>query len=380
LTPKQKFFLFKQSKHFCSVPWNHIKIGTDGSITTCLNGKYDLGNIKDQDINAVLHTPDLVALRKNLRQDLPDANCQHCNRLENTQDYSYRYLRDLYNPRFVKSTADYDNPDDFVLNGIDLHWSSTCNLKCITCWPLQSSSIAQEMGVPIKHVPAPAAEKITDFVVENQHTLKEIYLSGGEPTLIKHNLNLLRRLRKDLDFLIRINTNLSFTDTNPVIEELKKFPNVLFTISADVADKEKFNYIRRGADWNVFVNNLTQLKKTHFSWRVNSVFFVATALHLPETQEYFMKNFDIHDFTINQVELGHTDLQCRNLPDRLKHQATAKLSAHREKYQHNKNLAGQLDNCLIELQRPIEESYVDFFETVDARAGTNWKTTFVELQ
>lgn len=380
MTPKEKFFLFKQSKNFCSVPWNHVKIDTDGSILTCVNGKYNLGNIKEHNIDTVLNTPDVVKLRENLRQDLPDTNCLHCKRLENTQDYSYRYLRDLYNSTFLQSTADYDNANDFVLNGIDLHWSSTCNLKCIMCWSKQSSSIAQEMGEPIRHVPAAAAQKIIDFVVGNQHTLKEIYLSGGEPTLIKHNLNLLRSLRKDLDFLIRINTNLTFSDNNPILQELKKFPRVLFTISADVANREKFNYIRRGAEWDVFVKNLTQLKKTHFTWRVNSVFFVATALHLPDTQEYFMKNFDIHDFTINQVELGHTNLQCRNLSDSLKQQAIIKLTSHKQKYQHNKNLEGQLANCLIELQRPAEESYENFFNDIDVRADTDWKKTFWELQ
>jgi MoaA/NifB/PqqE/SkfB family radical SAM enzyme len=202
-------------------------------------------------------------------------------------------------------------------------------------------------------------------------------MSGGEPTLIKHNLNLLKRLRKDLEFTIRINTNLSFTNTNPIIEELKKFPRVLFTISADIANESKFNYIRRGADWNVFLKNLEMLKKFHFTWRVNSVFFVATALHLSDTQEYFMHNFDIHDFTINQIEMDHNELRCRNLPYQIKQEVIDKLVSHKEKYH---ILTGQLDNCLKEVERPIEESYTNFFDSIDVRAGTNWRTTFLELQ
>jgi radical SAM protein with 4Fe4S-binding SPASM domain len=377
MTPKEKFVLFKQSRHFCSVPWNHIKINTDGSVSTCVHGKNYLGNIIDNEIHEILTNNDLIEIKKTLRKDLPSANCKDCQKLENTEDYSYKFLRDLYNPMFIKSTVDYDSPNEFILNGIDLHWSSTCNLKCITCWSEQSSSIAQELGLPIKHTPSDAAEKIINYIVANQHTLKEIYMGGGEPTLIKHNLNLLKRLRKDLDFTIRINTNLSFTDTNPIIEELKKFPKVLFTISTDIADEKKFNYIRRGADWNVFLKNLEMLKKFHFTWRVNSVFFVATALHLSETQEYFVNNFDIDDFTINQVGMGHDELMCRNLPDHVKQQTITKLLAHKEKYQ---KLTGQLDNCLTELQNPIEASYINFFDKVDARAGTDWRITFPELQ
>jgi len=376
MDPKKKFYLFKQSQNFCSVPWNHIKVDVDGSVTTCGPGLNYLGNTTKNEINDILTNSDLIEIRKTLLQDLPSSNCKECRTLENTNDYSYKFLRDLYNPMFIKSTVNYNNPNEFVLNGIDLHWSSTCNLKCITCWAKQSSSIAQEQGLPINHTPAETAEKIIDYIVSNQHTLKEIYMSGGEPTLIKHNLNLLKRLRKDLDFTIRINTNLSFTRTNPIIEELKKFPRVLFTISADIADEKKFNYIRRGASWNVFLKNLEELKKLHFTWRVNSVFFVATALYLPNTQEYFMNNFDIHNFTINQLGMDHNELRCRNLPQKVKQEVIDKLIAHKEKYS---QLTGQIDNCLNEVQRPIEESYIKFFDGVDDHAGTNWRQVFLEL-
>ena len=378
MDPKKKFFLFKQSRNFCSVPWNHFKIYTNGSVHTCVNGHEVLGNIHDQPIQDILNNPALVDIRRELAQDLRSSNCTLCQKLENTEDYSYKFLRDLYNPMFVKSTADYDNNHDFVLNGVDLHWGSTCNLKCITCQAESSSAIAQELGQPIQNVSGLAAEGAIDFMVKNQHTLKEIYLSGGEPTLIKHNLNLLRRLRHDLDFVIRINTNMTFADDNPIIAELKKFPKVLVTISAD-ALTNRFDYIRRGADWSVFMHNLEQLKKLHFNWRVNTVFFVATALHLPDTQEFFMDNFDIQDFTINQVSMGHTDIRCRNLPAALKPQVIERLQQHQEKHKLNLNLHGQLKNCLDEVQQESTESYVPFFESVDARAGTNWRDTFAEL-
>ena len=349
MNPKKKFFLFKQSKHFCAVPWNHFKIYTSGEVSTCVNGLYQLGNVHDNSLNEILSNPILRTIRNNLSQDLSDDNCKTCQHLENTEDYSYKFLRELYNPMFIKSTADYENNTDFVLNGVDLHWGSTCNLKCITCWGEQSSAIAQELGEPIRTVSAGAANNTIDFIVKNQDTIKEIYMSGGEPTLIKHNLNLLKQLRKDLDFTIRINTNMTFMDNNPVIEELKKFPKVLFTISAD-ALTDRFNYIRRGADWKHFMYNLEQLKKLHFTWRVNSVFFVGTALHLADTQEFFMNNFEITDFTINQVGT-HTSIQCRNLPDTTKKLVIDKLSMHREKYKQNVNLYGQLKNCINEVDQ-----------------------------
>ena len=374
---KKKFFLLKQSKHFCAVPWNHFKIHTDGKVYTCVNGQTLLGDSTQSPITEILANPLLCGMRDNLRQDLPDTNCAQCYKQEGTGNSSYKFLRDLYNPMFVKSTADYDT-DELVLNAVDLHWSSTCNLKCITCWGEQSSAIAQELGEPIRHTPTEAAENAIDFIVANQYNLKELYMSGGEPTLIKHNLNLLRRLRKDLDFTIRINTNRTFNDANPIIEELKSFPKVLFTISADSMG-DRFNYIRRGADWGQFLSNLDKLKKLHFDWRVNSVFFVASAYGLSDTQEFFMKNYDITDFTINQVGMDHTSIRCRNLSDDTKAAVVTKLLDHQAKYKNNNNLHGQLDNCLKELAVDASESYVPFFEDVDSRAGTDWKKVFTEL-
>ena len=64
MTPKEKFFLFKQSRHFCSVPWNHIKIDTDGSVATCVNGTNYLGNITKDEIDDILSNSDLLEIKK----------------------------------------------------------------------------------------------------------------------------------------------------------------------------------------------------------------------------------------------------------------------------------------------------------------------------
>ena len=375
---KKKFFLFKESKAFCAVPWNYIKIDTNGDVFTCVKGTELLGNIHYQDINDIVNNTTLKRLRQNAFNDVVDKNCTKCFEME-AADGSYSYLRNLYNPMFSKNVVDYSNDSEFKLAGIDLHWGSTCNLKCISCWARQSSAIAGEQGKPILNVESEAANKVIDFIVANQYNLQEIYISGGEPTLIKHNLRLLQKLDKNINCEIRINTNMMFDLSNPVLNEIKKFSNVLFTISADSADPAKFNYIRRGADWDTFIKNLQYLKQFHFKWRINSVFFVGSALGLPETHEYFLENFGITDFTINQESMDHEYFRCRNLPVNIKPVVEAKLLAHKEKYRHNKNLFGQLTHCLNELILANTASYVVRFNQIDKLAGTQWQLIFPEL-
>lgn len=374
ISPKKKFFLFKQSDNFCSVPWNHIKVDMSGDIYTCVAGKEKLGDLS-MSLEEVLTNNRLQTIRNSLSNDTVPRNCSGCRTLENND---YLYVRGLYNPMFQSSPVDYDDNSAFTLSGLDLHWGSTCNLKCITCWSKQSSSIAQEEGMPILNTPTDQADKLIDHIVQNQTTIKEIYLSGGEPTLIKHNLRLLKQLRKDLNFVIRINTNMMFDADNQIINEIKKFPNVLFTISVDEMN-ERYNYIRRGANWDKFIHNLKELQKLHFTWRVNTVFFVGSAMNLAKTQQYFIDNFNIDDFTINQLFMGHTDIRARNLSDKNKEQCIESLVEHQNLHRANKNLRGNIDNCLRELSYARDEDYRGFFDKVDQKAGTNWRELFTEL-
>jgi radical SAM protein with 4Fe4S-binding SPASM domain len=381
MDPKKKFFLFKKAQYFCSVPWNYFKINPDGTIYTCVLGKELLGNVKQQDIHEILKNPVLKEIRESLFNDQPHKNCAECNAVERktSEHGEYKFLRDLYNNYFIKSDVDYSNSDEFVLGGVDLHWHSICNLKCITCWPFQSSAIAQEMRIPIQSTNEREVEELINWMVRQQHTLKEVYLCGGEPTLIKHNLRLLRQLDKNTDCLIRVNTNLTFSDDNPVVEEVLKFPNVLFTISAD-ATGEQFEYIRQGADWRVFTKNIERITKTHAKSLINSVFFVASAQRLMQTQEFYRNEFGIDNFTVNQCRMEKYSLMSRNLPDHIKAITAENIREGIARYPGETNLVAQLNNCLDEIaEQPNGLDYKAYFDDIDSRRKTNWRNVFPEL-
>ena len=381
IDPKRKFMLFRKNKNFCSVPWNLLYVGTNGRIKTCTRGAIILDNAHDNDIEDILANKKIQEMKSCITKDTPIVNCRACTALENngTDENDYGHLRNMYNEMFVNQTINYDNVNEFVLGAVDLHWSGICDLKCITCWAVQSSSIAVEQGVPIQHTKTETALKIIDFIVKNQKTLKEVYLSGGEPTLIKYNLNLLEQLEKRDDLLIRVNSNLMWDTDNAIVKEILKFPNVMFTCSADNLD-QKFEYIRRGANWQRFVSNLKYLSTfANVKLRINSVFFVLSAFDLLDTIDYFYTNFEINDYTINQCYMGHTYYRCRNLKSSSKEKVKLKLMQAKEKYTDNLNLVGCLNNCLAELENPATEFYNQPLDDVDFIAKTDWKERFPEL-
>jgi len=375
---KKKFFLFKQAKHFCSVPWNHFELVSNGNVRTCSKG-HSFGNINDDPIETILNSNQIVSLKQDLLNDKLTSNCVGCHNLT-TKDEHFD-LRNHYNPMFKSFDIDYNDVHAFELHGIDLHWNNTCNFKCIYCNPQQSSLIAEEQKITVNKPDSKNTDAIIDMIVKNQYQMKEIYLSGGEPLLIKHNAKLLERI-ENKDLPLRINSNISLAiDSNPVFSEVKKFKNVLWTVSAE-ASGDRFNYIRNGGNWDIFVKNLNYIKELNHNIRVNSVFFIGSLASIFDTIEYFIITHGITDITINQLG-GHASMLARNAPTSLKLATLDRLQT-----LINSNLINDKSNsyynilrCQKELTHPEDDAagYVEYFDNLDRLRGTNWREVFVEL-
>lgn len=378
MDPKRKFFLFKQSSHFCSVPWNHFEVFSDGNIKTCAKGR-SFGNINQEPLEQILGNNQIKSIKTNLLADKLDSNCVDCHQL--TTNNEHFDLRNHYNPMFKSFDIDYNDVDAFELHGIDLHWDNTCNFKCVYCNPKQSSLIAQEQNVPVTRLDLANIDKIINMVVKNQHKLKEIYLSGGEPLLIKHNLKLLSQI-SNTDVPLRINSNISVAnEKNLIFLEIKRFKNVLWTISADTMG-EKYNYIRSGGDWDIFIKNLNNITKLGHGIRLNLVWFVGSAQSIFDTIEFFVKQYGITDITINQLS-GHPSMRVRNSPDLVKRSAKEKLNKLLESglVDFKSNSWFNIARCSKELELPIEDpvGYMEYFTKLDQLRNTNWREIFPEL-
>ena len=378
MDPKKKFWLFKQSQHFCAVPWNHFEVWSTGDIKTCSKG-HSFGNINETSIENILNSDKVRSIKDDLLADKLNENCNGCHKL--TTPGEHYDLRNHYNPMFKSFDIDYENTQAFELHGIDLHWNNTCNFKCVYCFPAQSSLIAEEQKIPVCKSTAENIDKITEMIVKNQYVMKEIYFSGGEPLLIKQNATLLAQI-KNKELPLRVNSNISVAnDNNAVFAEIKKFKNVLWTVSAE-ADDERFSYIRNGGNWAVFTENLENIKKLGHNIRLNSVFFIGSLATIFDNIEYFIVNHNVTDIAINQLD-GHSYLRSRNAGVELKEKTLIRL----EKLLASGLVTPKTNSyynilrCQTELQLPAEDAtgYVKYFDQLDRLRNTNWRDIFSEL-
>lgn len=376
MDPKTKFKLFKQNKNFCAVPWTNFELFTNGNVKTCSYGQTIFGNINEKSIEDILQDEKMLQLKQDMLNDKPNSNCVKCHN-RTIESENFEYLKGHYNHLVRNENVNYSDVKNFDLRFIDLHWSNVCNLRCVMCHPGQSSLIAKDLNVVWPTIKDEKIQPIIDMVIKNQYKIKEIYLSGGEPFYIPHNIKLLNLL-ENKDVPLRINTNMQWQKSNKLYQILKNFKNVQLTMSAD-AVKEKFNYIRNGASWTTFIENIKMVRnETQFQLRINTIFSIINANELDELIDYFYNKLDIKDITINILYIP-IELDSRNYPVNKKQNVINKLLKIQDNISNNTNLKNNLQNCIDQIQKTNQYDYNDCLDKITQKHQKNWREVFTDL-
>ena len=210
--------------------------------------------------------------------------------------------------------ATYTKPDSFNLHHIDIRWSNTCNYACVYCGPVLSSKWADELKIQVEQPSLERKKELKDFIFSNIAQLKNVYMAGGEPLLMKENEEFLNRLLlENPDVVLRVNTNLSKTNTR-VLDLICKFKNVHWTVSAE-SMAEQFEYMRYGGSWQDFLENLDLVRQlSHHKLTFNMTWGVLNYLSLFDTIDYFINNgFHQNSFILTALH-GPGWLDARHLP------------------------------------------------------------------
>ena len=105
-----------------------------------------------------------------------------------------------------------------------------------------------------------------------------------------------------------------------------------------------------------------------------------TAQQLPEIIDYFMEEIGSVDHTINPCGMGQYHLRCRNLPGEIKNSVRENLNSTFNKYKNNLSIAGNIKNCLLELDNDGSSAeYKEYFDKIDILQGSNWRKLYPEL-
>ena len=367
------------NKMFCPVPWTGLMYNFDGTIKNCIRSAAPIGNLRENSVEEILLNSKNLETKSSMLNNEPGSRCHPCYDLEKGQNsfdiISDRvfYLREL---KDVPITT-YEDINQFDLKKIDVRWSNLCNFGCIYCSAEYSSRWENELKIKIDTPDALQQQRFKEFIFGNAKKLKHVYLAGGEPLLMKENLELLDLLNTDVK--IRINTNLSKTDTR-VFEKVCSFKNVHWTVSVETIEEE-YEYIRYGANWDNFLNNLKIISNLKHKISFNMLYFALNSTSIFNCID-FLKQLGFHNnsFVIGTL-LDPEDLNIRHLPDSM-------LNLARENLQKRLNekpgflLENGLQNIFEYINRPLNgnaNKVFDYLKVLDTRRNLDSKKIFKEL-
>jgi sulfatase maturation enzyme AslB (radical SAM superfamily) len=319
-----------------------------------------------------------VTKQTNITNNKSAAGCHTCYDLEHGKEgLDIISDRIFYIREFKKTPLDTYRPGNFDLQTIDVRWTNLCNFACVYCSEQFSSKWANELNIKIE---TPADKQLSDFreyIYRHAKQLKHVYLAGGEPLLMKENLELLQELNPDVN--LRINTNLSKVDTG-VFDAVCRFKNVHWTVSVETTEDE-FEYIRFGGRWQDFLDNLNTIRKLDHKISFNMLWFLLNHDSVFDCVDY-LKGLGFHNnsFVIGAL-LGPDYLNIRHLPENVLNSLKLKLES-----RINENpgylLEDSYQNMLHYITQPIEKNLTNSFDQLaimDQRREVDSSKIFTEL-
>ena len=291
----------KKNPAICVLPWVHEYKTISGKTGPCCHSD----GLKDDE--------NIELLRQQMLEGKKPRACGNCYLKESQSGYSPR-IQETVDWLKKFGEPDVKNP---ILQFVDVRYDPTCNLKCKTCGPHDSTLWQKEKKIKI----AINHENRQYLSSVDKNTLKKVYLAGGEPTYIKDYLVFLQELyRVNSACEIIINTNLKKLPTTWK-EIIKKFSNLTVICSCDAVETLG-TYVRYPLGWNEFEQNVKWVSENANFLQFNLVASNLTSHKLYETctwMKKYSKNINVSIlstpkiFTEKAVPLEHRALYINNI-------------------------------------------------------------------
>ena len=348
------------SKTFCVLPWMHLATNPGGSLRICCNSNPKTNRIiKDPDTkkeykifrDSMEEAWNSDTYKEFRRQFLAGERPETCVRCFREEDAGVRSPRIGYNEKWMRDDIVLTETPPMDIRYVDLRLGNLCNLKCRMCNPWSSSMWVKDwnqvVGTAELTPNAPLNDGDMDYMnvmkqwpdreqtgvnfVEIAHTIEEIYLTGGEPTLALSQYKLFDYcIENDLAGGIKLKYNTNLTNVpQKMVDYWKHFKGVQLNTSID-STGERDRYIRYPSSWSKVEENFDKLNALpNVNIQVHCTVQVLNVCALDELFDW-IKSKGIADDQIYLNILNHPEcMNIRSLPIGLKNLAQMKLQEYR---------------------------------------------------
>lgn len=380
----------KSRKVACSMAYHGIAVNTDGSLMPCCQYTHDRSqridfreSYKLADVRRAMHEDYVKGVRH--------AGCQKCYKEEDLGHTTLRNLvESMINISIDTSMKLAEIDDDAVkIRHAEIRLGNLCNLRCMMCTPVKSSSIAVERlqhESLFRSISAPIAKQAfypswweTDefetFRSKIFKNLRWINFSGGEPFMIPQVgqwLDNLADWSAHGTVAVGFNTNLTQL-SDEMLTRLTRFYPLAMMISLEGIGPHN-DYVRYPSTWSEIDANMDRmLDKIPSKYiGVNHTFQHASVYSLPDLAAWTKQRNILLRFTMVQG-FPHLTLQSVPPKDILKLQDwldnTTDLSPDNRRFVSNALESARFDPDLY-------QEFRRYVSVLDEVRGTSWDTTF----
>jgi organic radical activating enzyme len=415
-------------------------VNTSGSIDFCCIAKPSVLRDEDNKILDISRTTlrdawngrDMRDIRSAMLAGKSIDSCKHCYLQEEVGKISFRQMHnDEWTNRIgaeeIDRLVEYSKENEYAVNAppayLDLRLGNLCNLTCRMCNSYNSSQIAKEhkklidVDADYTAIHNKTYGKTPDWVYSKEYqtkfdadtfwdnvnewlpTLRKVYMTGGEPTMIKNNMEFLNRAAEQghaEHINVFMNTNLTNVNRR-FTESISKFQEVDINASLDGVG-EVNEYIRGARSWETLVKNYKEILKLP---NINSnITPVLQIYNLNRIHEVLLFADEISDeiYGIRNTKTVGVDilinthphyLDVRNLPIELRQDAARRIEEFRDEYtlyERHWLVRNSIDGVLGYLQQPQLENwhenltdFVKYTEILDRQRNQNFSAVDNEL-
>lgn len=188
-------------------------------------------------------------------------------------------------------------------------WDITyvCNANCLYCFTDSQNDLKkmrQELEISQNKI-------IANHLIDND--IKKISFGGGEPFIKKDFIELCNYINGKVNISITSNGSI----LNKDILELLENTMIKLTISLDTINKEKFESIRRGINFNKVIENIKELASYSKIRKRLSIRCTVTNITMQNVSDliYFCQSLKIPKLKINTTNLfGRANLHKELIP------------------------------------------------------------------
>lgn len=419
------------SPTFCVYPWIEFILGPTEHIKLCCIASKPLEDQKgkayvygDSSLEDYWNSYGLRKVRKKMLSGEKLQECDHCYYQESIGRQSYRqifnkeWLIKSEYKKHILQRIEKSKKNGFTVKEaplyLDIRPGNLCNLKCRMCNPGNSSKIYKEQKDMLKTNSLELTPLIdTTYFNQNEKDFhnwykkpelwdsiykwakesKKLYFTGGEPTLIKENWNLINYLtQKGYSKNIHLIFNINCTQApDKLINTFDSFATVNITFSLD-GYKDVQEYIRYPSKWKEIEDNISDILKNR---KENTQFHVSPVVQFYNILDLTHLLTWIDKLQINYGKIGNSMIMCTGpefldiavLPNNIKREALLRIENYERSYKGKDSFLleclGAIKNVLkAKEKKDIKQQLKRFYKytiLLDQKRNNSFEKTFPDL-